>query len=261
VRFLALTGRAHERVAELLARINPKAAFASETQFAVHEPRLAGLPVLHLFRDGRTLATLLLWVVFFMSLLDLYFLSNWLPTVLNDLGASVSSAAVIGSMLQVGGVVGTFALGSVIDRFSFRALALVYFVAVFAVGAIGQLGHSVIFVTMAIFAAGFCIVGGQIAANALTATFYPTSIRSTGVGWALGIGRVGSIVGPLVGGALLTMKWSTGEVFMAAATAALCAALAAFSLSRVAAIRDGGKGAASTNSVEAGLQRATGAGA
>jgi len=110
--------------------------------------------VLHLFRDGRTLVTLLLWVVFFMSLLDLYFLSNWLPTVLNDLGASVSEAAAIGSMLQVGGVVGTFALGSIIDRFSFRALALVYFVRRFAVGAIGQLGHSAVFVTMAIFAAG-----------------------------------------------------------------------------------------------------------
>jgi AAHS family 4-hydroxybenzoate transporter-like MFS transporter len=108
---------------------------------------------------------------------------------------------------------------------------------------------------MAIFAAGFCIVGGQIAANALAATFYPTSIRSTGVGWALGIGRVGSIVGPLVGGALLTMKWSTGEVFFAAATAALCAALAAFSLSRLAGM-GGSKGAASA-SVEAGLQPAT----
>ena len=155
-----------------------------------------------------------------MSLLVLYFLSNWLPTVLNDLGASVSQSALIGSMLQVGGVVGTFALGSVIDRFSFRALALVYFIAVFAVGAIGQLGHSVVFVTMAIFAAGFCIVGGQIAANALAATFYPTSVRATGVGWALGIGRIGSIVGPLVGGALLAMKWSTGSVFMAAAAAA-----------------------------------------
>ena len=189
-------GRAPERVAELLGCINPKAVFAPATQFVVHEPRLTGIPVLHLFRDGRTLPTLLLWVVFFMSLLDLYFLSNWLPTVLNDLGASVSTAAVIGSMLQVGGVVGTFALGSVIDRFSFRALALVYFIAVFAVGAIGQLGHSVIFVTTAIFAAGFCIVGGQIAANALAAAFYPTSVRATGVGWALGIGRVGSIVGP-----------------------------------------------------------------
>src|SRR5438105_13181615 len=228
VRFLALTGRAHERVAQLLGYINPAAGLATGTRFVVNEPALAGIPVQHLFRDGRTLVTLLLWVVFFMSLLDIYFLANWLPTVLNDLGASVSAAAVIGSMLQVGGVVGTLALGSVIDRFSFRALALVYFAAVFAVGAIGQLGHSVALVTLAIFAAGFCIVGGQIPSNALAAAFYPTSVRATGVGWALGIGRVGSIVGPLVGGALLAMKWSTGSVFMAAAAAALCAALAAF---------------------------------
>ena len=174
VRFLALTGRADQEVAGLLRSINPMAVFAPATRFVVQEPALPGIPVVHLFRDGRTPVTLLLWVVFFMSLLDLYFLSNWLPTVLNDLGASVSASAAIGSMLQVGGVVGTFALGSIIDRFSFRALALVYFIAVFAVGAIGQLGHSIVLVTMAIFAAGFCIVGGQIAANALAAGFYPT---------------------------------------------------------------------------------------
>jgi AAHS family 4-hydroxybenzoate transporter-like MFS transporter len=140
-------------------------------------------------------------------------------------------------------VVGAFALGSIIDRFSFRALALVYLIAVFAVGAIGQLGHSVVFVTMAIFVAGFCIVGGQIAANALAAGYYPTSVRATGVGWALGIGRVGSIVGPLVGGVLLTMKWSAGEVFIAAAAAALCAALAAFFLSRLTGMGGSGRAA------------------
>src|SRR6202047_1981501 len=259
VRFLAFNGRADARVAQLLGLISPKVAFAPATRFVVDEPELAGIPVWHLFRGGRTLATLLLWIVFFMSLLDIYFLSNWLPTVLNDLGASVSEAAAIGSMLQVGGVVGTFALGSIIDRFSFRALALVYFVAVFAVGAIGQLGHSVILVTTAIFVAGFCIVGGQIATNALSAGYYPTSVRSTGVGWALGIGRVGSIVGPLVGGALLTLKWSTGSVFIAAAGAALCAALAAFSRSRLAGLGGSGKGAAVPESLEAGLCPSTAA--
>jgi AAHS family 4-hydroxybenzoate transporter-like MFS transporter len=253
VRFLALTGRADGRVAQLLGRINPKAVFAPATRFVVDEPELAGIPVKHLFGGGRTLATLLLWVVFFMSLLVLYFLSNWLPTVLNDLGASVSEAVAIGSMLQVGGVVGTLALGSIIDRFSFRALALLYLAAVFAVGAIGQLGHSVILVTSAIFAAGFCVVGGQTSANALAAGFYPTSVRATGVGWALGIGRVGSIVGPLVGGVLLTMKWSAGEVFVAASSAALCASLAAFSLSRLAGPGERGRGATDSRlSVEAG---------
>jgi AAHS family 4-hydroxybenzoate transporter-like MFS transporter len=241
VRFLALTGRANDRVSNLLGLIGPKAVFAPGTQFVMHEPHLPGIPVLHLFRQGRTLVTLLLWVVFFMSLLDIYFLANWLPTVLNDLGSSVSASAAIGSMLQVGGVVGTFALGSIIDRFSFRALALVYFIAVFAVGAIGQFGHSVVLVTVTIFAAGFCIIGGQIAANALAAAFYPTSVRATGVGWALGIGRIGSIVGPLVGGVLMTMNWSTASVFMAAAAAALCAALAAFWLSRLAGMGGTGK--------------------
>ena len=186
---------------------------------------------------------------------------SWLPTVLNDLGASVSEAAAIGSMLQVGGVVATFALGNFIDRFSFCALALLYFIAVFAIAAIGQLGHSAAFVSVAIFVAGFCIVGGQISANALAAGYYPTSVRASGVGWALGIGRVGSIVGPLVGGALMTMKWSTGEVFITAAAAALCAALAAFLLSRLAGM--GGTGKASADrpvSFEANLHPSTPAG-
>jgi len=252
VRFAATTGQAPERIAGLLKLISPDAAFAPGTQFVVHEARLDGLPVLHLFREGRTVATLLLWVVFFMSLLDIYFLALWLPTVLHDLGASVSVAVLIGSMLQVGGVVGTFALGSVIDRFSFRALALVYLGAVFAVGAIGQLGHAALPVSIAIFAAGFCVVGGQIAANALTAGYYPTSVRATGVGWALGIGRVGSIIGPLVAGVLIDAKWSTGALFMAAAAAAACAALASLLLSRIA-----GATTAQPSSMDATLKPAT----
>jgi AAHS family 4-hydroxybenzoate transporter-like MFS transporter len=257
VRFLALTGRANTQVAQLLAVVYPHAPISAAARFVVDEPKLSGMPVKHLFKGGRTLATLLLWVVFFMSLLDLYFLSNWLPTVLNDLGSSVSEAAAIGSMLQVGGVAGTIALGSIIDRFSFRALALVYFVAIFAIGAIGQLGHSAVLVTAAIFAAGFCIVGGQIAANALAAGFYPTSIRATGVGWALGIGRIGSIVGPLVGGMLLSLKWSAAEVFLAAAVAAFCAALAAFSLSRLASVGGSGDGVRGSEAEFHALRRST----
>jgi MFS transporter, AAHS family, 4-hydroxybenzoate transporter len=258
VRFLVLAGRAPQRVAELLRLIGPKAGFTAATRFFVDEPALTGIPVLHLFRSRRTPATLLLWVVFFMSLLDLYFLSNWLPTVLNDLGASVSAAALIGSMLQVGGIVGTFALGRIIDRFSFRALALVYFIAVFAIGAIGHLSHSAILATLAIFVAGFCVVGGQIAANALAAGYYPTAVRATGVGWALGIGRVGSIIGPLVGGILLSLKWSAAEVFMTAAGAALCAALAALALSRLAGM--GGSAAEPQATFEAALRPSTTAG-
>ncbi|MBR1222573.1 MFS transporter [Bradyrhizobium sp. U87765 SZCCT0131] len=234
IRFLALTGRDHSRVATLLQRIAPTLAFAPGARFGVHEPRLAGLPVAHLFSERRTPATLLFWVVFFMSLLDLYLLSNWLPTVLNDLGASIAVAAAVGAMLQVGGVVGVFALGRLVDRFSFRALALTYLAASVAVVAIGYSGHSIALVTVAIFCAGFCIVGGQTAANALVATYYPTAMRSTGVGWALGVGRIGSIVGPLVGGIMLARHVGADTLFAAAAVPALLACVAALALNRIA---------------------------
>jgi len=235
IRFLTLSGRANDGVAALLAQIAPSVRHPAGTRFVVQEIKLPGIPVVHLFGAGRAWATLALWTLFFMSLLDLYLLSNWLPTVLNELGASVSAAAVIGSMLQVGGVVGAFTLGRFIDRFSFRALALIYFVASIAVAAIGFSGHSIALTTMAIFCAGFCIIGGQGGSNALAATSYPTTIRSTGIGWALGIGRVGSIVGPLVGGIMLTRRMSNESVFVAAAVPALCACLASFALSRIAA--------------------------
>jgi MFS transporter, AAHS family, 4-hydroxybenzoate transporter len=234
IRYLALVGGRDRDVAGLLRQVAPDQGVPADAHFVVREPKLSGLPVAHLFAEQRSRVTLLLWSVFFMSLLDLYLLANWLPTVLNDLGTSVSAAAVIGAMLQVGGVVGTFALGRFIDRFSFRALALTYLCAAAAIAAIGLTSHSIPLVTSAIFAAGFCIVGGQIAANALTATYYPTAIRSTGMGWALGIGRVGSIVGPLVGGAMLAARAGVDTLFAVAAIPALVAAVAALALVWVA---------------------------
>ncbi len=232
IRFLALIGGRDREVAGLLQQVAPGTAFAGRAAFVVREPKLSGWPVTHLFAERRALVTLLLWAVFFMSLLDIYLLANWLPTVLNDLGVSISASAAIGAMLQVGGVIGTFTLGYFIDRFSFRALALTYLAAAVAIAAIGLASQSIALVTLAIFASGFCIIGGQIASNALTATYYPTAIRSTGVGWALGMGRIGSIVGPLVGGMMLARGMGAQPLFLAAAIPALVAAGAAFVLTR-----------------------------
>jgi len=96
---------------------------------------------------------------------------------------------------------------------------------------IGTVGASAALLVVTIFGAGFCVVGGQIGANALTAESYPTAIRSTGVGWALGIGRIGSIVGPLVGSLLFTLHWDMRHIFIVAAGPALIAAVAALSIS------------------------------
>lgn len=231
-RFLLATGAPAERVQRSLQTVFPRQAVPA--RFAPGLEERAGNPLPVLFTEGRGTATVLLWVVFFASLLDLYFLSNWLPSVLAELGATVSLAAVIGAMLQVGGLVGVASLGMLVDRFSFRALAVTYAAAAVAVAAIGQSGHSVAAVTVAIFAAGFCIVGGQTAANALAAGLYPTGARATGVGWALGVGRVGSIAGPLIGGALLALRWGPEPLFLLAALPPLLAAGAAVALGRVA---------------------------
>jgi MFS transporter, AAHS family, 4-hydroxybenzoate transporter len=100
------------------------------------------------------------------------------------------------------------------------------------VSAIGFSGHSIGLAALAIFCAGFCIVGGQIASNALAVTYYPVAMRSTGVGWALGIGRAGSIVGPLVGGIMIAEHVSTQTLFAAAAAPSLIACAAAYVLNK-----------------------------
>jgi AAHS family 4-hydroxybenzoate transporter-like MFS transporter len=109
-------------------------------------------------------------------------------------------------------------------------LAAAYFIAGIFVAGIGLAGASVGLIILTVFAAGFCIVGAQMGANAMAASYYPTAIRSTGVGWALGIGRIGSIIGPWLGGLILSFEWKTSSLFMTASIPALVAALAALTM-------------------------------
>ena len=162
----------------------------------------------HLFREGRALGTILLWIIFFCSLLDIFFLSSWLPTVLHDAGLSISASVVETALFQGGGVVAGLTLGLVIDRAGFlKVLVPVYIGAGLAIGSIGFAGTSLGLIMIASFLSGAFVIGGQNSVNVLAAVFYPTYIRATGVGWALGIGRFGSIVGPIVGGVLLQAHW------------------------------------------------------
>jgi len=201
-------------------------------------PRPERLPVAQLFESGRSSMTILLWIVFFMSLLDLYFVTNWLPTLINDSGIALDRAVLVTAIFQLGGTVGTLTLGQLFDRLPpFRVLAATYLVAAALVAAIGLVAASIDALFIVAFGAGFCIVGGQTGANALTATAYPAGIRATGVGWALGIGRIGSIVGPLVGGLLLALKWETHDLFFVAAVPVLVASACALWVDRLPAYR------------------------
>jgi AAHS family 4-hydroxybenzoate transporter-like MFS transporter len=228
IRLLALRGTEDDRIRSILRRINEKLNFCPGTRFTAFEERLRGFAVRHLFRENRAVGTSLLWVMFFMNLLNLYFLANWLPTVINNAGISMEKSAAITSLLQIGGTIGSFSFGWLFDRLSpFRVLASAYFIAGCFIAGIGFSGSSVGLIILTVFGAGFCIVGAQMGANAMTAAYYPTAVRSTGVGWALGIGRIGSIVGPWVGGLILSLQWKTQSLFLTAVIPALLAAMAA----------------------------------
>ncbi|HKC58854.1 MAG TPA: MFS transporter [Myxococcales bacterium] len=232
IRYLVVQGEKGERVASILHRIDPAAMVPPDASFTVEEHKAKGFVVRQLFAEGRRPFTLLVWVVFFMSLLDLYFLTSWLPTIIHDAGVPVSDAALITATYQVGGMIGALLLGQLFDRFSpFVMLALTYLAASAFVLLIGTVGVSIVPLVLTVFGAGFCVVGGQIGANALTANSYPTPIRSTGVGWALGIGRIGSIIGPAIGGLLLSLHWPMRQIFLVAAVPVLIASVASLLVS------------------------------
>jgi AAHS family 4-hydroxybenzoate transporter-like MFS transporter len=229
IRFLLVKGGEETRVRQYLARIAPDVVMAPALSAGVDEHQARGVFVVRqLFTEGRAAVTALIWVVYFMNLLNLYFLNSWLPTIISDAGIPVSTAIQLTSLFQVGGIGGALVLGRVLDRnFSFWILAACYLWAAMCVYLVGQVGASAPLLAVTITCAGLGIIGGQNASHALTSEFYPTRIRATGVGWALGIGRIGSIVGPIVGGQLLAQGTSTRQVFWAATVPALIATAAA----------------------------------
>ncbi|WP_323121855.1 MFS transporter [Burkholderia alba] len=225
LQFLVLKGR-EARARRWLAAFAPGIALDAGTKLVVREPAAGGAPVAELFRAGRLPVTLLLWAISFMNLIDLYFLSNWLPTVMRDAGYSPGTAVIVGTVLQTGGVVGTLSLGWFIERHGFmRVLFACFACAAVAVGLIGTASAALPWLLVVVFVGGFCVVGGQPAVNALAGQYYPTALRSTGIGWSLGIGRIGSVLGPLVGGQLIALNWSNSALFHAAAVPVLCSAL------------------------------------
>jgi AAHS family 4-hydroxybenzoate transporter-like MFS transporter len=231
LQFLAVRRRRLDLLARWLRKLDPTLQVNDATQYVANEESREGMPFVHLFRNGRGVATVLLWVINFMNLLSLYTLAGWLPTVLTGIGYPQRTAVLVGTILQVGGTIGTFGLAWLIARGGFiPMLTGTFAIAAISIAAIGTPGISTAMLFAVVFVAGWCIVGSQPGINALAATYYPTYLRSTGVGWGLGIGRVGAIVGPLIGGALMSQQWETQPLFLAAALPAIVTTLLVFAL-------------------------------
>jgi len=234
MQFLVLRGRKLDRVQGWLQRIAPEVRIGPGTRYVVHEARQDGAPVAELFRAGRGPATLLLWGINFMNLLNLFFLANWLPTIATEAGYSGGTAVLVGTLLQVGGVVGTVAMGPLIDRIGFyRVLVPIFAIAVLTIGVIGQPALPLALLLAVVTVSGFCVVGAQPALIALASSVYPTTVRATGMGWSLGIGRAGSIVGPVLAGWLIGLHWTNSALFIAAAVPALLSCVMVLCMGRL----------------------------
>jgi AAHS family 4-hydroxybenzoate transporter-like MFS transporter len=231
LQFLAVRKQRFDELARWLRQLDPTLRVDASTEFIANETSRGGVPMIHLFRDGRALFTILLWIVNFTNILVLYTLSNWLPTIFNAMGYTEQTSLFVGTLLQVGGTIGTFGLAWLIARRGFTSmLAVTFAIATASIAFIGHPALTLVPLSVIVFIAGWCIVGAQPGVNTLSASYYPTYLRATGVGAGLGVGRIGAIVGPLIGGILLARDWAPQQLFWAAALPALVSTLVMLAL-------------------------------
>ncbi len=227
VRFLLLSHKAMERAAAIMMRIVPDRKFTPATQFTL-EPQLHGITVKHLFTEGRALGTMLLWMAFIMNLFILTYLISWMPTLLRQSGQPLTIAIIATIWYSIGGIVGGLGMGFIGDRVGTlpKVLAVGYLGAAVFIVVVAFSTQNTAILIPAMFFVGFSIQGGQPCLNTISAIYYPTAVRATGVGWALGVGRVGAVIGPLIGGLLVGAHFGVPSVILANVIPALLGVVA-----------------------------------
>ena len=206
IKYMALHESQRGKMEKTIKAIRPDYIVPPNAKFVIEdEKQYAGFSPAHLFRDGLALITPLLWLLFAVNLMGYFFLISWTPTLMTAAKLPPATAALAGASLQVGGTIGALVLCWWLQKHRFLAVAILFVIAVPAVGAIGYAAglSSQTAVLVTIFVAGFLVLGIQSGINVIGAMVYPTSLRANGSGWELGIGRIGSIVGPLLGALLI----------------------------------------------------------
>jgi MFS transporter, AAHS family, 4-hydroxybenzoate transporter len=240
IRLLALRNDG-ARIAALLSEINPSLKFGADARFFVstHDhghDRSGGTfsNVRDLFLQHRAVTTLLLWACLFLNVTVLNFLNNWLPTLVVDTGLPREAALRAATALPLGGIVGIASIGMLADRFGYhRVLAGAFGLGGIVIAMIGSTGSWLPGLVISIFFAGFAVIGSQMTLGAFSATLYPTRIRATGSSWAFGVGRLLSIMGPLLGGVMIGRRWPMQDIFYCAALPMFLAMFAITSMMRV----------------------------
>jgi MFS transporter, AAHS family, 4-hydroxybenzoate transporter len=222
-RFLAARRNLSPHQSALLRRLDimPGEAAAEGLDLA------QGNPIKMLFGKGYALSTVLLWVIFFCSLMNLFLFGYWMPEVLHLMGMTPPEAARATSYRDLGAIFAVLYLGLLIDRSGpERALALHYAAGVVFIAMIALVAMPYLLLVLMIFFSGMTIIGSQTGANATCGKLYPARMRTSGLGWALGIGRLGGIAAPALGGYLLSLGVHPPHIFLSACGFALIAAIA-----------------------------------
>ncbi|MCD2172128.1 MFS transporter [Rhizobium sp. C4] len=210
----------------IYGKLFPNEHLADGDRLVFSEAKGASASVMELFRQKRAVPTVLLWVAFFCCLLLVYLLSSWLPKVLQEAGYAEKASLLSLFSLNFGGMAGAIVGGFLGDRFGLPRVVFCFFAAAaVSIGLIGSgLPAGLLFVS--VFVAGATTIGTQILLYASVAQLYTLSIRSTGLGWASGVGRIGAIVGPTLGGYLLAQELPLQQNFLLFSVPAVASALA-----------------------------------
>ncbi len=227
VRFLQVQGTDSKRVAAIMQRMLP----GNQVQYTALAPSpsksAAGSSLRELLSRDYARLTILLSFASFITQLIIVYVITWMPTLLTSAGLPLGRAILASATFSLGGIIGSLLLARLIDRQnSYRALIAAYLASALAVGAIGFSTFNPGFLIAAVGLAGVTIVGAQVNLSAYAAAVYPTSIRSTGIGWVVGIGRLGAIAGALLGTALVAAGLELEAQYLIAAIPALFAGLA-----------------------------------
>ncbi|RQQ29402.1 MFS transporter [Burkholderia stagnalis] len=224
--FLIRRGRTDE-LARIARRLDPAYRPQPGDCYVVpREDNAGNAPVRQLFDDGRGFSTVMFWIACFMCLFMVYALSSWLTRLMAGAGYSLGSALTFVLVLNAGAMVGAIGGGWLADRFPIKTvLVSMYLLAAASITLLGyKVPTALLFVLVGL--AGATTIGTQIVNCAYAGQFYPMAIRSTGIGWTLGVGRAGAILAPIVIGALVGIELPLEQNFMAIGLPALAAAVA-----------------------------------
>ena len=222
---LIRTGKKEELFATL-SKVNPSITFNKNDEIVELQTTGTKVPLIGLFKDNRALSTIMFWIAFFSCLLMVYGLNTWLPKLMIEAGYALNSSLGFLIALQGGAIIGTLIMGRLCDKYgSKKILVPMYASGAIALTLLGFGGNMfVIYLFVAI--AGAATIGSQNIVQAYVSQYYPANIRSTALGMASGIGRIGGMLGPILGGFLLSITLPIHMNFIAFAIPGLIAAIA-----------------------------------